>query len=294
MWAKQRDKLSKPESKYPRPLERSLLSIYLEEIGRTPLLTQKEERALARALRSRDKRKQRRAVQRMVESNLRLVVTIAKKYSPREEPAALLDLIQEGNLGLFRAVSHFDWRRKVKFSTYAAHWIRQAILRTLPRRRVVRLPEHVYLRVQRLRKVRQRLMGELGRPPTEEEMAAELGIAVPAVMRLEELSQKIVSLNLPLAQPTREGQTELGELIADLDAPQPEYVALQRILREQVREVLRELPPRETAILRMRFGLDKGVTHTLAEVARSFGISRERVRQIQERALKHLRVRLGI
>lgn len=265
----------------------SALSLYLREIGQRKLLTPSEERALAERVQRGDEE----ARQRLMEANLRLVVYLAKRSVPRGDPDLLLDLIQEGNLGLFRAVERFDPKRGTRFSTYAAYWIRQAVQRALARSRTIRLPEHVLEQIARMRRARHRLYQELGRQPTAEEFAAELAISRTELERLEELSLETVSLEKPIRGEDEEEATELGTLLRDLDAPQPEFIANQRILRNQVRAVIQLLPPRDRKIIRLRFGLENGVPRTLAQVADVFGISRERVRQIQERALRRIRER---
>lgn len=265
----------------------STLSLYLREIGQAKLLTADEEKELARRLRRGDEN----ARQKLIESNVRLVVHLAKRYARHGDPEALLDLIQEGNLGLFRAVDRFDPARGTRFSTYAAYWIRQAIQRALMKQRAIRLPEHVMERVARLRKIRHQLMQELGRQPSSAELAAELDLTTPELEALEEAAQDIVSLDMPIRGGDDEEATELRHLLQDLETPQPEFIANQRLLRGQIREVVSQLPPRDRKIVRMRFGLENGTPKTLAEVAKEFGISRERVRQIQERALLRIRER---
>lgn len=263
----------------------STLALYLREIGETKLLTPSEEKELAKRVRAGDES----ARQRFIEANLRLVVHVAKRYVPRGDPEALLDLVQEGNLGLFRAVERFDPSLGTRFSTYATYWIRQAIQRALAKQRTIRLPEHVLEGVTRMRKARHRLYQELGRQPTSAELAAELEITEDELLRLEEASLETVSLEKPIRGEDDEEAAELGALLQDLESPQPEFIANQRLLRHQVREVVRELPPRDRQIIKMRFGLEDGVPQTLAQVAGAFGISRERVRQLQERALKRIR-----
>lgn len=263
------------------------LSLYLREIGATPLLTPEGERELARRVRRGDEA----ARKQMMEANLRLVVHVAKRYARRGDSEELLDLIQEGNLGLFRAVERFDPQRGTRFSTYATYWIRQAIQRALAKQRVIRIPEHVLEDITRLRKVRHRLYQELGRQPTSAELASEMELTVSEVEKLEEVSQDTVSLDLPVRGEDGEESTELKSLLQDLEAPQPEFIANQRLLRHQVRDVVAELPPRDRKIVQLRFGLQNGIPKTLAEVADEFGISRERVRQIQERALARIRKR---
>lgn len=263
----------------------STLAIYLREIGQTKLLTPEEERQLGRLVRQGDEQ----ARQRFIGANLRLVVHIAKRYARPHQPEEFLDLIQEGNLGLFRAVERFDADKGTRFSTYATYWIRQAIQRAHTRQRTIRIPEHVLEDIGRMRKVRHRLYQELGRQPASAELAAELEITERALERLEAASQETVSLDTPVRGDGEGEAAELQSLLQDLDAPQPEFIANQRLLRHQLRRIVAELPPRDQKIVSLRFGLTNGFPRTLAEVAKEFGISRERVRQIQERALGRIR-----
>lgn len=266
---------------------RSALALYLEEIGSTRLLTASEERALARQIHRGDER----ARQRLIESNLRLVVHVAKRYTALRDPESLLDVIQEGNLGLFRAVERFKPKFKTRFSTYAMYWIRQAIQRSLTHRHTIRLPENVLTDVTRLRRTRHELYQALGRQPTEEELATEINMPLKKLRRLEEVSQSVISLDQPIRRSAEEETTNLGDLLTDLDTPQPELITEQHMLRAQIRHVLTELPHRQQAVLRRRFGLDNGVPMTLAQIGKEFGISRERVRQIQEEAFHRIRER---
>lgn len=262
------------------------LGTYLREISRYSLLEAAEEQELARRIHRGDEA----ARQQFIESNLRLVVSIAKQYVRPGDTEGLLDLIQEGNLGLFRAVERFDPELGHRFSTYATYWIRQAVQRYLARKAVVRLPEHVVGQVLRLRRVRHELYQKLGRQPTTPELAQVLGMREAEIFRLEEYSQDAVSLD----QPVKGGEgemTELGDLLTDLEAPRPEYIVSQELLRAQVREVLKELPGREQAIVRRRFGLEDGVPQTLEQIGKEFGVSRERIRQIQNTALRRIRER---
>lgn len=267
----------------------STLSLYLREIGRSKLLTADEEKSLARKIRQGDER----ARQTLIESNVRLVVHLAKRYARHGDSEGLLDLIQEGNLGLFRAVDRFDPERGTRFSTYAAYWIRQAVQRALMKQRAIRLPEHVMEQVARLRKARHQLMQDLGRQPSSAELAAELDLTTQELEALEDAAQDVVSLDMPIRGEDDEEATELRHLLQDVDTPQPEFIANQRLLQGQIREVVSELPPRDRKIVKMRFGLENGNPKTLAEVAKEFGISRERVRQIQERALLRIREKEG-
>lgn len=265
----------------------STLSLYLREIGERKLLTAAEEKELA----ARVQRGNEDARQRLIEANLRLVVHIAKRYARRGDPELFLDLIQEGNFGLFRAVERFDPTVGTRFSTYATHWIRQAIQRALTKSRTIRIPEHILEDISRMRKTRHRLYQDLGRQPASTELAAELGLSERELVKLEEASLETVSLERPIRGGEEGEEAELGTVLADLDTPQPEFIANQRLLRHQVRDIVEELPARDRKIVSLRFGLQNGIPKTLAEVAKEFGISRERVRQIQERALKRIRVK---
>lgn len=257
---------------------------YLNQISRVPLLTAAEERQLARRVKKGDDQ----ARQHFIEANLRLVVHVARRYASAADPDTFLDLIQEGNLGLFRAVERFSPRYKTRFSTYAMYWIRQAIQRHLSRQRTIRLPEHIMDNVLRLRRIRHRLYQELGRQPTGEELAKELKLPLKKFQRLEEVSQSIVSLDQPV-QGTEDDATRLGDLLVDLDTPQPEFIVGQHMLRDQIREIMSTLPARQQKIISLRFGLEDGVPHTLEEIGRQFDVSRERVRQIQNEALERIR-----
>lgn len=264
----------------------SALSLYLREIGKRKLLSRSDEQQLAKRIRRGDEA----ARQHFIEANLRLVVHVAKRYATSNDPEELLDLIQEGNLGLFRAVERFNPARKTRFSTYAMYWIRQAIQRSLSRQRTIRLPENVLNEIMNMRRVRHRLYQDMGRQPVIEEIAAELGVPTKKVRHLEEVSQTIVSLDQPIKGKDADDEMQLGDLLTDLETPQPEFIVGQHMLRGQVRQVLQELPAREQMILKLRFGLDDTATPlTLAQIGKRFGISRERVRQIQETALQRIR-----
>ena len=291
--------MGEPEDTRTSPVERSIpsrrnsgersstLTTYLREIAETKLLTPEEEKELGRGVQRGDER----ARQRLMEANLRLVVHVAKRYARPYQPDELLDLIQEGNFGLFRAVERFDPRVGTRFSTYATYWIRQAIQRALAKQRIIRIPEHVLEDISRMRKARHRLYQELGRQPSSAELAAELDMTERELERLEEASQETVSLDTPVHGGDEGEATELKNLLQDLDTPQPEFIANQHFLRHQVRGIVSELPPRDQRIVSLRFGLQDGIPRTLAEVAKEFGISRERVRQIQERALGKMRTK---
>lgn len=263
----------------------AILASYLKEIGKEPLLSKEQEQEITKRMRKGDEK----ARQTLIEANLRLVVYAAKRYVSNNQAEELLDLIQEGNLGLFRAVERFDPSYGTRFSTYGMYWIRQAIARAVDRKRTVRLPDNVMEDVKRMRRVRRGLYQDLGRQPTSEELAIEMAIPIKKLYKLEESSQITVSLDQPV-HGNEEEDTMLGDIIADLDAPEPEFLVNQHILRAQVRNVLKTLPPRHQEILKLRFGLDDGVPLTLSEVGKKFNISRERVRQIQEDAFDKIRV----
>lgn len=254
---------------------------YLREIGRVPLLSREEEAHLAQRIERGDPAARRH----LIEANLRLVVSIAKKYAGRGLP--FLDLIQEGNRGLIRAVEKFDWRRGLKFSTYATWWIRQAIVRALmDQSRTIRVPVHMREAMYRVTRASRRLLQEFGRDPTPTEIAKELGWSVRRVREILQLIQEPVSLDTPVG----EGEDNtLREFIPDEDALPPDRAALLKVLKKDVGSVLCTLTPRERKVLVMRFGLDDGRPRTLEQVGREFGVTRERVRQIEAQALHKLR-----
>ena len=257
------------------------LGAYLREIGRGTLLTKDQEVELAKQI----EKGSDAARRRMTESNLRLVVSIAKKYQGRGMP--LLDLIQEGNVGLMRAVDKFDHRRGFKFSTYATWWIRQAVLRSIgDQARTIRLPIHIGDQTNKLVRVSDRLRDSLGRQATDEEIGEELGISALEVEALRQTSRDTVSLETPIGE---DGDTALGHLIEDVNAESPAIAALQADLKDQVDDVLRVLQPRERRVIQLRFGLGDGHQRALDEVARRLGTSRETVRQLERSALDKLR-----
>lgn len=254
---------------------------YLREIGRVPLLTREEEARLAQRIERGDPA----AKRHLIEANLRLVVSIAKKYAGRGLP--FLDLIQEGNRGLIRAVEKFEWRRGLKFSTYATWWIRQAIVRALmDQSRIIRIPVHLREAIYRLTGTTRRLLQEFGRDPTPAEIARELGWSVRRVRDLMQLIQDPISLDTPVGEAE---DSTLQEFIPDEDALAPDRAALLKVLKKDVGKVLSTLTPRERKVLVMRFGLDDGKPRTLEQVGGEFGVTRERVRQIQAQALHKLR-----
>lgn len=255
--------------------------MYLREIGKIPLLTPEEEVELAKRVEEGDPE----AKAKLIEANLRLVVSIAKKYIGRG--MLFLDLIQEGNLGLIRAVEKFDYRKGFKFSTYATWWIRQAITRAIAdQARTIRIPVHMVETINKLIRVSRQLVQQLGREPTAEEIAAEMGIAPEKVEEIHRIAQEPVSLETPIGE---EEDSELGDFLEDKDIPSPEEAAAQQLLREQLEEMLEELTDREREVLRLRFGLEDGHPYTLEEVGRRFGVTRERIRQIEAKALRKLR-----
>lgn len=255
--------------------------MYLKEIGRVPLLTAEEEVELAKRMETGDEE----AKRRLAEANLRLVVSIAKRYVGRG--LLFLDLIQEGNLGLIKAVEKFDYRKGYKFSTYATWWIRQAITRAIAdQARTIRIPVHMVETINKLIRVSRQLLQELGREPTPEEIAAEMDIPVDRVREIMKIAQEPVSLETPIGE---EEDSHLGDFIEDQDAPAPAEAASFILLREQLEEVLETLTPREEKVLRLRFGLDDGRSRTLEEVGQEFGVTRERIRQIEAKALRKLR-----
>jgi len=261
------------------------IQIYLREIGQYPLLTAGEERDLAKRIEKGDDE----ARNILARSNLRLVVSIAKKYVGRSPDLTLLDLIQEGNLGLFRAVDKFDWSKGFKFSTYATWWIRQAITRALAdQSRTIRIPVHMVETIAKYKQVSRRLSQVLGRDPQPEEIAVEMGVEVDKIYQIEKINQDTLSLENPVGSDDDE-KTTLGDFIADDKIPSPIQESSERILGEQIREVLDELSPKERKILELRHGLLDGIYHTLEEVGKEFGVTRERIRQIEAKALEKIR-----
>jgi RNA polymerase primary sigma factor len=283
------------------------ISLYLKEIGRVPLLTAEEEVSLAKRMeKGRESRKQltqgiddweererllwfvrdgQAAQEHLIKANSRLVVSVAKKYVGRGVP--FLDLIQEGNIGLIRAVKKFDFRRGFKFSTYATWWIRQAVTRAIADQgRTIRVPVHMYEQINRLTRTSRQLVQELGRDPTTEEIANELGVTPRKVEHIMRVSQRPLSLEMPVGE---EEDSYLGDFIEDEDADAPGDAAGQQLLREVIDEIFQSLTPREVRILQLRFGLVDGYCYTLEEVGKKFGVTRERIRQIEAQALSRLR-----
>ena len=260
------------------------VQMYLREIGKTPLLTRDEEKELAKKIEKGDLEGR----NKLIQANLRLVVSIAKRYVGRSSNLTLLDLIQEGNIGLARAVDKFDYRRGFKFSTYATWWIRQAITRALAdQSRTIRIPVHMVETISKYAQIKRRLFQDLGREPLAEEIASEMGVDVEKVRHIIKISQDTIPFETPVGDED-EGST-LGDFIEDEKGITPVQSAALRLLGDQIKEIINDLQPREQKILRMRFGLDDGITHTLEEVGNEFGVTRERIRQIEFKALEKIR-----
>jgi RNA polymerase primary sigma factor len=261
------------------------IQIYLKEIGQYPLIPASQEKELARRIEKNDAE----ARNLLAKANLRLVVSIAKKYVGRSPDLTLLDLIQEGNLGLFKAVDKFDWRKGYKFSTNATWWIRQAITRALAdQSRTIRVPVHMVETIAKYKQVVRRLSQDLGRDPLPEEIAVEMGMDVDKIYQIEKINQDTVSLESPVGDDGDEKST-LGDFIADDKILSPDQETSRRILSDQVKEILSELSEKERQILEMRHGLVDGITHTLEEVGQQFGVTRERIRQIEAKAHEKIR-----
>ena len=255
--------------------------MYLREIGRIPLLSYDEELELAKKVLAGDEA----AKQKLAESNLRLVVSIAKKYVGRG--MLFLDLIQEGNMGLIKAVEKFDYTKGYKFSTYATWWIRQAITRAIAdQARTIRIPVHMVETINKLIRTSRHLLQQLGREPTPEEIAAEMEIPVERVAEIQKIAQDPVSLETPIGE---DDDSHLGDFIQDEESPAPHDAASYTMLREQLEEVMNTLTPREAKVLKLRFGLEDGKSRTLEEVGKEFNVTRERIRQIEAKALRKLR-----
>jgi RNA polymerase primary sigma factor len=262
-------------------LTQDSIQMYLREIGKIPLLTAEEEVALAK----RKERNDKEAERRLIEANLRLVVSIAKKFAGKS--LTLLDLIQEGNIGLFRAVKKFEYRKGFKFSTYATWWIRQAITRALAdQSRTIRIPVHMVETINRFQQIERRLLQDLGRDPLPEELAAEMGEPLDKVRHILKISQDTVSLETSVGDDDEDSTLE--DFIEDVKNISPQKAAARQMLKQYVEDAMRNLTPREQKILEMRFGLVDGVSHTLEEVGKEFDVTRERIRQIEAKALEKI------
>ncbi|MEK7646431.1 MAG: sigma-70 family RNA polymerase sigma factor [Patescibacteria group bacterium] len=262
------------------------IQMYLKEIGQYPLITAANEKELARRIQAGDLE----AKNLLAKANLRLVVSIAKKYVGRSPDLTLLDLIQEGNLGLFRAVDKFDWTKGYKFSTYATWWIRQAITRALAdQSRTIRVPVHMVETIAKYKQMVRRLTQDLGREPLPDEIATEMGMDVSKIYQIEKIEQDVVSLESPVGDDSEDGKSTLQDFVADDKILSPDQESSHRILRDHVNTILDDLSEKERKILEMRHGLNDGITHTLEEVGREFGVTRERIRQIEAKAHEKIR-----
>ena len=290
---KEKKTLERPEPAKGKKIEIPELSsdsiqMYLKEIGKVSLLTGEEEVELAKRKEKGDKE----AEHKLIEANLRLVVSVAKKFAGAKG-LSLLDLIQEGNIGLFRAVEKFEYRKGYKFSTYATWWIRQAITRALAdQSRTIRIPVHMVETINKFQQVERRLIQDLGREPMPEEIAAEMGEDIEKVGHVIKISQDTISLEVSVGED--EEDSTLEDFIEDVKNITPDRVAALELLKDYVKDVIRELSPREQKILEMRFGLNDGVAHTLEEVGREFDVTRERIRQIEAKALEKIKKHKGI
>jgi len=262
------------------------IQMYLKEIGQYPLITAAEEVELAKRIEDGDDE----AKNILARSNLRLVVSIAKKYVGRSPDLTLLDLIQEGNLGLFKAVDKFDWTKGYKFSTYATWWIRQAITRALAdQSRTIRVPVHMVETIAKYKQVVRRLSQDLGREPLPEEIAIEMNLDVDKIYQIEKIDQSTASLDSPTKDDDDDGKSTLGDFLSDDSIMSPDDAASHRIVSDQIKQIMSDLPEKERRILEMRHGLKDGITHTLEEVGKEFGVTRERIRQIEAKAHEKIR-----
>ncbi len=284
---KETDEISADELKDATRIDQNLpdaVQMYLKEIGRTPLLNSKEEKELAKRIEQQDEA----ARKKLIQANLRLVVSIAKRYVNRSPHLSILDLIQEGNIGLSRAVDKFDYHKGFKFSTYATWWIRQAITRALADySRTIRIPVHMVETITKYTQVKRRLMQELGREALPEEIATEMGMPVEKIHYIQKISQEVISLEAPVGDDDEDSM--LSDFIKDEQSMSPDQLANHALLKDYIKEILVDLTEREQKILAMRFGLDDNISHTLEEVGKVFGVTRERIRQIEAKALEKIR-----
>ncbi len=279
-----REEISLSELKHVERGLPDIVQMYLKEIGKTPLLTKKEEKELAKRISQGDEE----ARKKLVQANLRLVVSIAKRYINRSSYLSILDLIQEGNIGLARAVEKFDYTKGFKFSTYATWWIRQAVTRALADySRTIRIPVHMVETITKYTQKKRQLMQELGREPLPEEIAPEMGIPIEKVRYIQKISQEVISFETPIGGD--EEDFTLSDLIPDEESISPSEGANRTILKEHLKNVMADLTEREQKILSMRFGLEDDITHTLEEVGKVFGVTRERIRQIEAKALEKIK-----
>lgn len=283
----ERDEITASELRDAARIDSNLpdaVQMYLKEIGRTPLLNQKEEKELAKKIEAGDESSRKKLIQ----ANLRLVVSIAKRYVNRSPHLSILDLIQEGNIGLSRAVDKFDYKKGFKFSTYATWWIRQAITRALADySRTIRIPVHMVETITKFTQVKRRLMQELGREPLPEEIANEMNMSIDKIHYIQKISQEVISLEAPVGDDDEDSM--LSDFIKDEQSLTPDQLASNALLRDYIKEVIIDLSEREQKILSMRFGLDDNIAHTLEEVGKVFGVTRERIRQIEAKALEKIR-----
>src|SRR3989338_6906300 len=280
------DDLAQEKTKYKYKDSKTYdsIQVYLKEIGRYPLISAQEEKEFAKRIEKGDIE----ARNLLARANLRLVVSIAKRYVGRSPDITLLDLIQEGNIGLFKAVDKFDWTKGYKFSTYATWWIRQSITRALAdQSRTIRIPVHMVETIAKYKQVVRRLSQDLGRDPLPEEIAAEMGLDVDKIYNIEKINQDTISLESPVGD--EDDKSTLGDFIPDDKILAPDKETSRRILADQIREILYDLSPKERKILEMRHGLMDGIYHTLEEVGREVGVTRERIRQIEAKALEKIR-----
>lgn len=284
---KESDEISADELKDATRIDQTLpdaVQMYLKEIGRTALLNSKEEKELAKRVEEGDET----ARKKLIQANLRLVVSIAKRYVNRSPHLSILDLIQEGNIGLSRAVDKFDYKKGFKFSTYATWWIRQAITRALADySRTIRIPVHMVETITKYTQVKRRLMQELGREALPEEIATEMGMPVEKIHYIQKISQEVISLEAPVGDDDEDSM--LSDFIKDEQSMSPDQLANHALLKDYIKEILVDLTEREQKILAMRFGLDDNISHTLEEVGKVFGVTRERIRQIEAKALDKIR-----